>query len=175
MKYHTTALLPNRFGPMADGPFRNPKGRFYPQPKYWTHWWRVEIIIGHGISPIEPSQENKGTWHIIRRHYYQIAAAQWRIVHFVQGSDLSTPQILDPSMKDSYQYRPWNLTHIIPLRKSMHTTYHTTALLTNSCSLMADSPFRDPKGRIYPHPKYWTRRWRINIKISHGISAVDPS
>ena len=33
-----------------------------------------------------------------------------------QGSVLSTPQILDPSLKDWYQYRPWNLTHRISLK-----------------------------------------------------------
>ena len=82
MTYHTTALLPNSCGPMVDGPFRDPKGRSYPHPKYWTHRWRIDINIDHGISPIESSQENQGTWHIIRRHYYQIAVAQWRMVHF---------------------------------------------------------------------------------------------
>ena len=35
---------------------------------------------------------------------------------------------------------------------------------------MADSPFRNPKGRSYPHPKYWTRPWRIDINVGHGIS-----
>ena len=73
-----------------------------------------------------------------------------------------TPQILDPSMKDWYQYPidaiSWNLTHRVPLRKSVHMTYHTMALLPNSCGPMADGPFRDPKGRSYPHPKYWTHR-----------------
>ena len=82
MTYHTTTLLPNSCGPMADGPFRDPKGRSYPHPKYWTHRWRIDINIDHGISPIKPSYENQGTWHIIRRHYYQIAAAQWQMVHF---------------------------------------------------------------------------------------------
>ena len=82
MTYHTTVLLPNSCGPMADGPFRNPKGRSYPHTKYWTHRWRIDINIGHGISNIEPSQENQGTCHIIWRHYYQIAAAQWRMVNF---------------------------------------------------------------------------------------------
>ena len=86
-----------------------------------------------------------------------------------QGSVLSTPQILDPSMKDWYQYWPWNLTHRVPLGKSMHMTYHTTALLPYSCGTIADGPFRDPKGRSYPHPKYWTHRWRIDINISHEI------
>ena len=54
-KTHTTALLPNNCGPMADGLFRDPKGRSYPHPKYWTHRWRIDINIDHGISPIEPS------------------------------------------------------------------------------------------------------------------------
>ena len=80
--YHRTALLPNSCGPTADGPFRDPKVRSYPHPKYKTHRWRIDINIGHEISPIGPSWENEGTWHIIRRHYYQIAAAQWRMVHF---------------------------------------------------------------------------------------------
>ena len=82
LTYHTTALLPNMCGPMVDGPFRDPKGRSYPHPKYWTHRWRIHINTSHGISPIESSWQNQGTWHIIRRHYYQIAAAQWWMVHF---------------------------------------------------------------------------------------------
>ena len=82
MTYHTAALLPNSCGAMADGPFRDPKGRSYPHPKYWTHRWRIDINIGRGISPIESSLENQDTWHIIQRHYYQLAAAQWRMVHF---------------------------------------------------------------------------------------------
>ena len=82
LTYHTTALLPKSCGPMADGPFRDPKGRCYPHPKYWTHQWRIDINTSHGISPIESSKENQGIWHIIRRHYCQIAAAQWRMVHF---------------------------------------------------------------------------------------------
>ena len=45
----------------------------------------------------------------------------------------------------------------------------------NSCGLMADGPFPDPKGRSYPHPKYWTHRWRIDIDIGHGISPIEPS
>ena len=72
-------------------------------------------------------------------------------------------------MKDWYQYRPWNLTHRAQLRESGHMTYRTTALIPNSCSPMADGPFRDPKGRSYPHPKYWTYRWRININFNHEI------
>ena len=37
---------------------------------------------------------------------------------------------------------------------------------------MADGPFRDPKGRSYPHPKYWTHRRRININIGQGNTFV---
>ena len=99
---------------------------------------------------------------------------RWSVVG-PQGSVLSTPQILDPSMKYWYQYRPWNLTHRAQLRESGHMTYHTTALLLNSCGPMADGLFRDPKGRSYPHPKYWTHRWRIDINIDHGISPIEPS
>ena len=82
MTYHTTALLPINCGPMTHGPFGDPKGLSYPHPKYWTHRWRIDIKIDHGISPIETSYESQGTWHIIRRHYYHITAAQWRMVHF---------------------------------------------------------------------------------------------
>ena len=172
MSYHATALLPNSCGPIADGPFRDPKGRSYPHPKYWTHLWRIYINIGRGISTIEPSQENQGTWHLIRRHYYQIAAAQWWMVHFgTVGPVLftPTPQILDQSMKDWYQYRPWNLAHRAQLRESRHMTSHTMALLPNSCGPMSDGPFRDPEGQSYPRPKYWTHRWRIDIYIGHEI------
>ena len=114
MTYHTKALLSNSCGPMADGPFRDPKGRSYPHAKYWTHRWRIDINMDHEISPIA-----------------------------------------------------------FPLRKSLHMTYHTMALLPNSCGPMADSPFRDPKGRSYPHPKYWTHRWRIDINIDHEISPIE--
>ena len=116
MTYHTTALLPNSCGPMADGLFRDPK-----------------------------------------------------------GSVLSTFQILDPSIKDWYKYRPWNTTHNAQVRESRHMTYHKTALLPNSYGPLADRPFRHPKGRSYPHPKYWTHRWRIDINIDHWIPPIDPS
>ena len=91
-----------------------------------------------------------------------------------QGSVLSKPQILDPSMKDWYQYQPWNITHGVQLSNSMHMTYHTTALSPNSCAPMADGPFWNPKGRSYPYPKYYTHRWRIDINIGHGISPIGP-
>ena len=75
-------------------------------------------------------------------------------------------------MKDWCQYRSWNLTHRAQLRESRHMTYHTTALLLNSCGPMADGPFRHPKARSYPHPKYWTHRWRSEINISLRISPI---
>ena len=37
-----------------------------------------------------------------------------------QRSVLSTPQTLDPSMRDWYQYRTWNLTHRCQLSESRH-------------------------------------------------------
>ena len=153
--YRTTALLPNACGPMADGTFRDPKGRSYPHPKYWIHRFSIDINIGHGISPIVSSQENQGTWHIIRWRYYQIAAAQWPMVYFgTQRSILSTRHILNQSMKDWYQYRSRNLTHRTQSRAARHMTYHTAALLPNSCGPMADVPFRGPKGRSHAQPKY---------------------
>ena len=237
MTYHTTALLPNSCGPMADGPFRDPKGRSYPHPKYWTHRWRIDINIDHGISPIESNQENQGTWHITRRHYYQIAAAQWRMVHFGTPKGRSYPHPkywthrwridinidhgISPIESSQENQGTWHITrrqyyqiaaaqwrmvhfgtprvgpihtpnigpideglisistmeshHRFQLREPGHMTYHTTALLPNSCGPMADGPFRDPKGRSYPHPKYWTHRWRIDINIDHGISPIEPS
>ena len=90
-------------------------------------------------------------------------------------SVLYTLQILDPSMRDWYQYQPWNLTHRVPLRKSMHMICHTTTILPNSCGPMEDGPFRVSKGRPYPHPKYWTHRWRIGINISHEILPIESS
>ena len=95
---------------------------------------------------------------------WSISGPQWSV--------LSTPQILVPSMKDWYQYQPWNLTHRVQLRESRHMTYHTAPLLPNNCDPMADGPFRDPKGRSYPHTKYWTHRWRIDINISHEILPI---
>ena len=257
MTYHTAALPPNSCVPIANGPFRDPKGRSYPHAKYWTHRWRIDINNSHEILPIQSRWGNQCIWHIIRRYYYQIAAAQWRMVHFgtpgvspihtpnrrgpnggwsisgPQRSVLSTLQILDLSMKDWYQYQPCNLTYRVPLRKlmhmtyhttvllpnrrgpnggwsisgpqrsvlstlqildlsmkdwyqyqlcnltyrvplrqSMHMTYHTTALLPNSCGPMADGLFRNPRGQSYPHPKYWTHRWRIDINIGRAISPI---
>ena len=64
-----------------------------------------------------------------------------------QGSVLSTPQILDPSMKIWYQYRPGNRIQRAQLRESMHITYHTTVLLQKSCGPMVDWRFRGPKAR----------------------------
>ena len=176
MTYHTTALLPNSCGPMADGLFRDPKGRSYPHPKYWTHRWRIDINIDHGISPIESSQENQGTWHITRRHYYQIAAAQWRMVHFgtPRVGPIHTPNI-GPIDEGLISISTMESHHRFQLREPGHMTYHTTALIPNSCGPMADGPFRDPKGRSYPHPKYWTHRWRIDINIDHGISPIESS
>ena len=148
MAYHTTALLPNTAAQWQMA-ISGPKDLSYSHPKYWTNRWRFDINIGHVISTIRYSQENQGTWHIIRRHYYQIPAAHRRMANSgPQGSLLSTPQILDPSMEDWYQYRPWNLNHRAQLRESRHMTSHTTALLPNSCGAMAMVHFGTP--RIYP-------------------------
>ena len=76
-------------------------------------------------------------------------------------------------MKDWCQYHPRNLTHNTQLRESRHITQHMTALLPNSCGQMADGPFLDPKGRSYPHSKYWTPWWRSGINVSHGISPIE--
>ena len=142
----------------------------------WQKYIQFIFCCSAAISLAGDNYQCHITGRLIRRNYYQIAAAQWRMVHFgTQGSVLSRPQILDPSMKDWYQYRPWNLTHRAQLRESGHMTYHTTALLPNSSGPMADGRFWDPKGRSYPHPKYWTHRWRIDINIDHGISPIEPS
>ena len=118
----------------------------------------------------------------VRRHYYQIPMADgpFRDPNWYQyRSVLSSRQILDPSMKDWYQYRPWNLTHRAQLRESgispiESMTYNTTALLPNSCGPMADGPFRDPKGRYCPHPKYWTHRWTHRGLISISTMESHP-
>ena len=148
-----------------------------------VHFWtpRIGLIytpyigpinIGHEISPKESRSENQRTWHITGRHYYLIAATQWRMVHFGTPwvGPIQTPNIgpIDEGLIS------WNLTLRIPLRKSMHMTYHTTTLLQNSCGPMADSPLRDSKSRSYPHPKFWTNRWRFDIYIGHGISPIKP-
>ena len=75
------ALPLNRCGPMADGPFRDPEGRSSLHPKYWTHRLRIGVNISHGISPIEPSYKNQSILRVIWRMHYQIAAAQWWMVH----------------------------------------------------------------------------------------------
>ena len=67
------------------------------------------------------------------------------------GRSYPHPEILDPLMKDWYQYQPWNLTHRVQLKETMHLTYRTTAILPDSCGPMMDGPFRDPKGRSFPH------------------------
>ena len=176
MTYHTTALLPNSCGPMADGPVRDPKGRFYPHPNVWPIDERmisISAMESHQYSPVKRNKAHEISYDGSTTKYLRPNSGL-SILEF-QGAVLSTPQILDPSMKDWYQYRPWNLTHRILLRKSMHMTYNTKALLPNSCGPMADGPFRDPKGWSYPHPKYWNHQWRIDINISHGISSIGSS
>ena len=173
--YHTTALIPNSCGPMADGPFRDPKSRSYPHSKYWTHRWRIDINIGHGISPFRAQlrESRHMTYHKKALLPNSCSPLRGWSISGPQGSVLSTPEILDPSMKDWYQYWPCNLIHRAQWRESRHMIYHTTALLPNSCGPMADGPFRDPKGRSYPHSKYWTHWWRIDINIGHGISPIE--
>ena len=111
-------------------------------PKYWTHRWRIDINTSHGILPMEYSLENQGTWHFIRRHYYQIAAAHLWMAHFgtPRVGPIHTPNI-GPIDEGLISNQPRNLTHRVQLRESMHMTYHTTALLPNSCGPMVDGLF----------------------------------
>ena len=132
----------------------------------WQKYTQFIFCCSAAISLAGDNYRCHITWWL----YYQIAAAQRRMLH--SGTPRVGPihtQILDPSMEDWYQYRPWNLTHRAQLRESRHMTYHTMGLLPNGCVPIADGPFRDPKGRYYPHPTYWTHRWRIIINISHYI------
>ena len=78
----------------------------------------------------------RGTWHIIRRHSYQIDVAQWRMVQFgtPRLGRILTPNI-DPSMKDWYGYQTLNLTNRVPFRNWSHVIYHTTVLLINRAQL----------------------------------------
>ena len=163
LTYHTTALLPNSCGPMADGPFRDPKGRSYPH----THildpsvkdWYQYQPWnLTHRVQLRESRHLTYHTTALLPNSCGPMADGPFRDP---KGRSYPHTQILDPSMKDWYQYQPWNLTQRVQLRESRHLTYHTTALLPNSCGPMADGPFRDPKGRSYPHPKYWTHRWRL--------------
>ena len=109
------------FGTPRVGPIHTPnigpidKGMISISAMESQPWSPVKIIESHDIS------------------YYGITTKLLRpnvgwSISGPQGSVLSTPQILVPSMKDWYLYRPWNITHRIPLRKSMHMSYHTTAL-----------------------------------------------
>ena len=146
MTHHTTALLPNSCGLMADGTFGDPIARSYPHPKYWTHWWRIGINIGHGISRTESSSENQDTWYIVRQQYYQLPAAQWRMVH------LGTPRVgpinnpnIGPIDEGLISISDMESHHSVQVRESRHMTYHTMALLPNSCGSMADDLFQDPK------------------------------
>ena len=116
----------------------------------------IPAMESHPLGPVKrikaPDISYEGTTTKLLWPYggWSIAGPRWSV--------LSTPQILDPSMKECYQYKPWNFTHRVQLRESGHMTYHTMALLRNSCDPMVDGPFRDPKGRSYPHPKHWTHR-----------------
>ena len=105
---------------MADGPFRNPKGRSFPHPKYCNPRWRIDIHSSHGISPIESSWENISTWHITRRHYYQIPAAKWQMIHLgtLRVGHIHTPNIVPiaeglisiPTREPSYDNRgTWHI------------------------------------------------------------------
>ena len=150
---------------MADGPFRDPRGRFYPHPQYWTHRWRIDINIDHGISPIEPSEENQGTWQIIRRAYYEIAAAPWWMVYLWTTGFCSVyaPNILFsishikslqwcPGEKikflyismyctTTYQLRPIGEWPISVFQVSVCSTYFTAALLPHNAN---NSSYVDP-------------------------------
>ena len=142
MTYPTTALLPNSCGPMADGPFRNPKGRSYLHLSTWNLYHRAQLresghmtyhttaLLPNSCGPLAdgPFRDPKGRSHPHHKYWTH----RWRI-------DINIDH--------------WNLTHSAQLRESGHMTYHTTALLPNSCGPMADGPFRDPKGRSYPQPK----------------------
>ena len=177
MTYHTTALLPNSCGPMAGWSISGPQGSVLSTPQIldpsMKDWYQYRPWnLTHRVQLRESGHMTYHTTALLLNSCGPMADGPFRDP---KGAVLSTPQILDPSMKDWYQYRPWNLTHRAQLRESGHMTYHTTALLPNSCGPMAAGPFRDPKGRSYPHPKYWTHRWMIDINIDHGISPIEPS
>ena len=98
----------------------------------WTNRCRIGLNIRYLISPIGPGEENQAAWHYIGWHYYWIAGAQWRMIHFrAQESLLSALQILDPSWKDWYQFKILYITHRPWLGESSHLTYHKAALLPN--------------------------------------------
>ena len=119
-----------------------------PSMKYWYQYrtWNLTHIV-----------QLRESRYIT---YYTMAllpntATQWRMVHFgaPRVGFIYTPDI-GPIDEGLISISPWNLTHKTQLRESMHMTYHTAVLIQNSCSPIAEGPFRDPKGRSYRHPKY---------------------
>ena len=177
LTYHTTALLPNSCGPMADCPFRDPKGRSYPQTQIldpsMKDWYQYQPWnLTHRVQLKKTRQLTYHTTAFLTNSCGPMVDGPFRDP---KGRSFPHTQILDPSMKDWYQYQPWNLTHRVQLRESRHFTYHPMELLPNSCGPMTDGLFQYPKGQSYPHPKYWTHRWRIDINTSHGISPIASS
>ena len=177
MTYHTTALLPNSCGPMADGQFSGPHGSVLSTPqildpsmKHRYHYRPCNLT--HRAQLRESRHMTYHTTALLPNSRDPMVNGPFRDP---KGRSYPHPKILDPSMKDWYQYRPWTLTNRAQLRESIHMTYHTTALLPNCCGPMADGQFRDPNGRSYTHLKYWIHRWRIDINIGHGISPIGPS
>ena len=86
------------------------------------------------------------------------------VLHFIgpisgpKGSVLSTPQLLDPSMKDWYQYQPWNHTHRAQL------TYHKA-----ECYQIAE--MARPNGRWSISGLYG---WDFVADIDINPSSMDP-
>ena len=147
----------------------NPSMKDWYQYRPWNLTHRAQLRESRHMTYHARAWYQYQPWNLTNRVSLRKSTHMTYHTTAPQGSVLYTPLILDPSMKDWYQYRPWNLSHRVQLRELKHMTYHTRALLPNSCGPMADGLFRDPKGRSYPHSKYWTHRWRIDINISHEI------
>ena len=144
-------------------------------------YWYQSFIDGSNIwcmdrtDPWGPEMDHRplGRSYLVVVPSYDMACALTLLTGLYGWNSMGDIDINPSSMGPIFGV--WNLTHRVPLRKSMHMIYHTTALLPNSCDPMADGPFRDPKGRSYQHPKYWTHRWRIDINIGRGISPIGSS
>ena len=113
--YHNRMpLQPNSCGPKADGPFCTPKVGPIHIPNIGSideGLISISAMESHPYSPVTRINAHDISYDRTTTKYLRPNGG-WSISG-PQVSVLSTPQILDPSMKDWYQYRPWNLTHRI--------------------------------------------------------------
>ena len=140
-------------------------------PEILDPYW-IDFNISHQTSPICPRYKNKATCRLMRMHSYQIATAQWRMVHL--GIPWVGP-IHNTNMGPIDEVLISISGHIVPLRKCGFITYHTTVLVPNNFGQIADGAFLDPKGGsvrythqiLGPSMKDWFQYHTLSL--THGL------